>query len=274
MDSPAVDVWPAPLEPLPRGPHSLPRDVVVSSQRARIVRGLIEVVAEKGYVATTVADVIGRAGVSRTTFYQQFKDKEDCFLLAYQNGADAQFRKVVEAVETTTDPLEQIRRNLRAYLGELVAFPASARAFLLEVAAAGPGALAIRDGVRLRYAPSRCSLHGDDPPSGKRSGGSPVINILVLYTSGKPPETPHSEVAVPLAEVRSRGLDDHEVSRCPTPRRGGIALLAKTPGGTLQRRPTPSSRAAGATPTGWSPSAGSSPHRTRPCWISAPARAA
>src|SRR6266511_4356448 len=242
MDSPAVDVWPAPLEPLPRGPHSLPRDVVVSSQRARIVRGLIEVVAEKGYVATTVADVIGRAGVSRTTFYQQFKDKEDCFLLAYQ--------------------------------GELVAFPASARAFLLEVAAAGPGALAIRDGVRLRYAPSRCSLHGDDPPSGKRSGGSPVINILVLYTSGKPPETPHSEVAVPLAEVRSRGLDDHEVSRCPTPRRGGIALLAKTPGGTLQRRPTPSSRAAGATPTGWSPSAGSSPHRTRPCWRSAPARAA
>ncbi len=139
MESHALDVWPAPLEPpepLPRGPHSLPRDVVVRSQRTRMLRALIEVVAEKGYAATTVADVIGRAGVSRTTFYQQFKDKEDCFLVAYRKGADAQFRKVIEAVQTTTEPLQQLRRNLRAYLGELVAYPTSARAFLLEVAAA------------------------------------------------------------------------------------------------------------------------------------------
>src|SRR6266536_1610772 len=120
MESHALDVWPAPLEPpepLPRGPHSLPRDVVVRSQRTRMLRALIEVVAEKGYAATTVADVIGRAGVSRTTFYQQFKDKEDCFLVAYRKGADAQFRKVTEVVESATDPLEQLRRNVRAYLG-------------------------------------------------------------------------------------------------------------------------------------------------------------
>jgi AcrR family transcriptional regulator len=160
MDSPVLDRWPAPPEPLPRGPHSLPRDVVVRSQRTRMLGALVEVVAEKGYAATTVADVTGRAGVSRTTFYQQFKDKEDCFLVAYQKGADAQFRKVLEAVETTTDPLEQLRRNLRAYLGELVAHPAAARAFLLEVAAAGARALAVRAALRLRYAELLLRLHG------------------------------------------------------------------------------------------------------------------
>jgi len=162
MESHALDVWPAPLEPpepLPRGPHSLPRDVVVRSQRTRMLRALIEVVAEKGYAATTVADVIGRAGVSRTTFYQQFKDKEDCFLVAYRKGADAQFRKVIEAVQTTAEPLQQLRRNLRAYLGELVAYPTSARAFLLEVAAAGPRALAIRAALRVRYAELLQQLH-------------------------------------------------------------------------------------------------------------------
>src|ERR671930_1076961 len=124
MEPPVVEVWPGPREPLPRGPHGLPRDVVVKSQRSRMLGALVEVVAEKGYVATTVADVIGRAGVSRTTFYEQFKDKEDCFLIAFQKGGQAQYLKVIEAVRSATDPVEQLRRNLRAYLSELNAFPA------------------------------------------------------------------------------------------------------------------------------------------------------
>ena len=163
MKSPAVDLEalgapPAEalngelLGPLPRGPHGLPRDVVERSQRSRLLLALIEVVAEKGYVATTVADVIGRAGVSRTTFYQQFKDKEDCFLVAYRKGGEAQLRKVLEAVASSSDPLERLRRNVAAYLAELVAYPASARAFLLEVTAAGPRALRVRVELRARYA--------------------------------------------------------------------------------------------------------------------------
>jgi AcrR family transcriptional regulator len=160
MESQAIDVWTAPLEPLPRGPHSLPRHVVVTSQRTRILRSLVQEVADNGYAATTVADVIGRAGVSRTTFYQLFKDKEDCFLVACSGGVEAQFRKVMQAVESTGDPLEQIRRNLRAYLAELVAHPAAARAFLLEGAVAGPHALELRAAVRLRYAELLRTLHG------------------------------------------------------------------------------------------------------------------
>ncbi|HEX6676947.1 MAG TPA: TetR/AcrR family transcriptional regulator [Actinomycetes bacterium] len=162
MESPGFEVPPEaagsatetaePPSSLPRGPHGLPRDVVVRSQRTRMLRALVEVVAEKGYVATTVADVIGRAGVSRTTFYEQFKDKEDCFLIAFQKGGQAQYLKVIEAVRSASDPVEQLRRNVRAYLAELTAFPASARAFLLEVPAAGLRALAIRDQIVDGYA--------------------------------------------------------------------------------------------------------------------------
>lgn len=160
MESPVYDVWPAPRVSLPRGPHGLSRHEVEHSQRSRLERGLVDVVAEKGFVATTVADIIASARVSRTTFYQQFKDKEDCFLHAYRRGADAQFRKVVAAVESATDPLEQLQRNLRAYLGALVDYPACARAFLLEVAAAGPRALAIKDEIERRYVDLLQRLHG------------------------------------------------------------------------------------------------------------------
>jgi AcrR family transcriptional regulator len=159
METKVFDVWPAPRVALPRGPHDLPRDVVERSQRSRLELALVDAVAGKGYVATTVADIIAAAGVSRTTFYQQFKDKEDCFLHAYRRGADAQFRKVVEAVESVSDPLEQLCRNLRAYLGALVDYPACARAFLLEVAAAGPRALAIKDEIELRYVDLLRRLH-------------------------------------------------------------------------------------------------------------------
>jgi AcrR family transcriptional regulator len=160
MESPVFDVWPAPRVALPRGPHGLPRDVVERSQRSRLLGAVVDVVADKGYAATTVADIIAGAGVSRTTFYQQFKDKEDCFLEAYRKGADAQFRKVVEALESATDPLERLRRNVRAYLAALVDYPACARAFLLEVGAAGPRALAIKDEVALRYVDLLRRLHG------------------------------------------------------------------------------------------------------------------
>lgn len=160
MESPVYDVWPAPRGSLPRGPHGLSRHEVEHSQRSRLERALVDVVAEKGFVPTTVADIIASAKVSRTTFYQQFKDKEDCFLHAYRRGADAQFRKVVAAVESATDPLEQLQRNLRAYLGALVDYPACARAFLLEVAAAGPRALAIKDEIEQRYVDLLRRLHG------------------------------------------------------------------------------------------------------------------
>src|SRR5207249_11332900 len=53
---------------LPRGPHGLAREVVQASQRARMLDAMAEAVAEKGYGAVSVADVIARAGVSRKTF--------------------------------------------------------------------------------------------------------------------------------------------------------------------------------------------------------------
>ena len=49
------------------------------SQRSRILDSIVSCCAEKTYAETTIADIVARACVSRTTFYKLFSDKRDCF---------------------------------------------------------------------------------------------------------------------------------------------------------------------------------------------------
>ena len=131
---------------LPRGPHGLSREEVELSQRARLLQAATETVAELGYVKTTVADILARAGVSRATFYQLFSDKEDCFNAAYRENAElvaAVMAAELENVRASTDlnPLARLDRVLDVYLSALRSAPALARVFLVEVYAAGPAAI-------------------------------------------------------------------------------------------------------------------------------------
>ncbi len=113
---------------------------------------MAEVVAESGYAATTVAAVIGRAGVSRKTFYEHFRDKEACFLAAYDTGVEVLLGALRAAGAETEDLLARARARTRAYHQTLAAEPAFARTFLIEVAAAGPAALTRREAVHDRFA--------------------------------------------------------------------------------------------------------------------------
>jgi AcrR family transcriptional regulator len=135
---------------LPRGPHSLSAEEVSTSQRERVIAGVIEEVAEKGYVHTSVAGILKRAGVSRLTFYQLFRDKEDCFVAASASRSRL-LAEVLEAVGTEVaggssgSALARIERILETYFSVLVSEPASAKALMIEVYAAGPRAIEQRN---------------------------------------------------------------------------------------------------------------------------------
>ncbi|MCF3144122.1 TetR/AcrR family transcriptional regulator [Streptomyces platensis] len=139
--------------PLPSGRHHLSREQVVTSQRLRMLTATAEAMKDKGYVGTSVAEIIRRAGVSRETFYQQFRSKEDCFVQAL-DAATKQLAGLLEAAwqsaagspeATRPAPPEEIfRRLLHLYLRTLTEQSAFARLFLVEVYAAGPEAMAIR----------------------------------------------------------------------------------------------------------------------------------
>src|SRR5688572_25236353 len=68
---------------LPPGRHGLPRAFVVQNQRERILAAVGDVVSVAGYRDMSVEDVIVTAGISRRTFYEHFKNKQDAFLAAY-----------------------------------------------------------------------------------------------------------------------------------------------------------------------------------------------
>jgi AcrR family transcriptional regulator len=141
----------APTRPLPRGPHNLTRDDVLSSQRERMLEAIAVVVADKGYANATVSDVVAGAGVSRKTFYEHFGDKEDCFLAAFDSGVEKLLSAIVEAEPDSPGRVERIRARMRAYLCTLAENPEFARTFLIEVFAAGPRALERRAEVHSRF---------------------------------------------------------------------------------------------------------------------------
>ncbi|MCW3066914.1 MAG: TetR/AcrR family transcriptional regulator [Solirubrobacterales bacterium] len=155
-------------EPLPRGRHRLSREQVLRSQRGRMLAAMAEAVAEKGYASTSVADVIGRARVSRETFYEQFADKESCFLAAYDAGVDAMLTTLAAAREeqATDDPMARYERRLATYLESLAAEPAFARTFLIEVYAAGPRALERRRAVMDQFVDAVHEVLADALPRG------------------------------------------------------------------------------------------------------------
>ena len=61
-----------------------PREEAENNQRERLFAAMVATVAEKGYEATTVADLVELSGVSRSAFYRHFDDKQDCFLAAVE----------------------------------------------------------------------------------------------------------------------------------------------------------------------------------------------
>src|SRR5215210_6483568 len=146
---------------LPRGPHGLERDVVLASQRGRMLGAMADAVAAKGYAATTVADVVARAGVSRKTFYEHFRDKEECFLAAFDAGVDLLLAAIVAAQPQDDSWIALMRARVRAYLDTLASNPAFARTFLIEVFAAGPRALERRAEVLRRFARLFRDLHDE-----------------------------------------------------------------------------------------------------------------
>ncbi len=132
-------------ERLPRGPHRLSREEVKSHQRGRIIAALITEAGAKGYGSTTIGDITGRARVSRDTFYEQFANKEQCLLAAY----DATTRELVDQMVAagTSQPsyVEGIRDGVRAYLRFWSERPDAARVCSLDILAAGEEALVHRE---------------------------------------------------------------------------------------------------------------------------------
>lgn len=145
----------ASLRTLPRGPYALPPDEARALQRARLLEAVIGCVARKGYTATSVADILEEAGISRATFYALFTDKEDCFLAAYAESTRELEHTLASALHScgtdATDPADRLRVLLHTWLTALSERPAAAKALLVDIQAAGPAANTFRQAAIERF---------------------------------------------------------------------------------------------------------------------------
>lgn len=137
---------------LPSGRHGLGRSFVAANQRERILAAVAQATAELGYAEMNVEAIIARAGVSRRTFYEHFKNKEDAFLAAYDAVIHQQARHIRRAYLTETTVRKRLRAGIRAYMEFMAGEPEFARMCIVEVLAAGPRAIARRNEAMRMFA--------------------------------------------------------------------------------------------------------------------------
>jgi AcrR family transcriptional regulator len=126
-------------KPLPE--PSGERPAVARDQRERIYAAMVTSVAERGYPATRVADVVELAGVPRSVFYELFDDKLDCFVQTLE--AIIVLAEAAMAVELVRDEPwdERLRSSFARLVDLIVAQPAAARLCLVDSYVAGPEAV-------------------------------------------------------------------------------------------------------------------------------------
>lgn len=95
---------------LPHGPHRLERNEVVLHQRTRIHGAMVEAIGRNGYEGTSVKQVIALAGVSRRSFYEQFANKEACFLATCDLIVRRELKQIRRVYLATDGPLEERAR--------------------------------------------------------------------------------------------------------------------------------------------------------------------
>lgn len=135
-----------PLFPrLSGGPSGLPPDRVAKHQKARLEGAMVEAVARHGYAGTTVRELVTLAGVSKTTFYEHFEGKQDCFLATFEEIVSQVAIWVGEAYRSGGDFRERLIAGLSTFMGLAENEPAAASLVSVESLTLGAAGVAHRE---------------------------------------------------------------------------------------------------------------------------------
>ncbi len=116
------------------------RDEVARNQRARLYGAMIEAISERGYPRTTVAQVIALAGVSRRAFYEQFENREACFLATYDIVVARARKLVIDGWARERGWENRMHGACKALLDDIAESPKGPRLVLVDSLGVGPRA--------------------------------------------------------------------------------------------------------------------------------------
>jgi AcrR family transcriptional regulator len=103
---------------------------------------MVEAVAERGYERTSVKQVIGLAGVSRRSFYEQFANKEECFLAVLDEFVNEAVETVRPRMVASSSWPESVYKGVGAFVEYLAAHQALLRIAFIDLFEVGPGMIA------------------------------------------------------------------------------------------------------------------------------------
>jgi AcrR family transcriptional regulator len=129
---------PNPLAPGRPGPSS---DEVAASHRERILFAAAQLAEQKGYNATTVADITCLAGIDGRAFYAAFADKQDAFMAVHEIGVQQVMNAIASAYFAATGWPERIWQAGAAFTEFLQNDPMVAHVGFVEAYAVGPAAV-------------------------------------------------------------------------------------------------------------------------------------
>jgi AcrR family transcriptional regulator len=125
----------------------LPREFVAVHKRRRIMDAIAELSAERGYEATSIGDIVRRAGVARKTLYDNFEGKEEVFLTALDSAIAEALSRTEAACQSAgeEDWAVRVEAGLAALLNFVAEQPAAARMCAIESLSATPASSARYD---------------------------------------------------------------------------------------------------------------------------------
>ncbi|HSS43063.1 MAG TPA: TetR/AcrR family transcriptional regulator [Solirubrobacterales bacterium] len=118
---------------------------VASHQKARLEGAMVEAVARHGFAGTTLRELVALAGVSKSTFYEHFDSKQDCFLSTFDEIVAEVGERVGQAYREHDDFRTRLVAALAAFMDMAVAEPAAARLAAVESLTLGAAGVAHRE---------------------------------------------------------------------------------------------------------------------------------
>lgn len=119
---------------------------------SRLLEGMAQAVAAKGYAQTSIADIVGVASVSRRTFYEHFASKAECLIALYGAASHNALKVLREAIDPAHGWEEQVDQALGAYLATMAANPVLMRTLFIEILGLGAEGLEARRRVNQEIA--------------------------------------------------------------------------------------------------------------------------
>lgn len=160
----------------------MPPDQVARHQKARLEGAMVEAVARHGYAGTTMRELVTLAGVSKTTFYEHFESKQDCFLATFDEIISQLSARVGEAYRSGGDFRERLVAGLGAFMDLAVEEPGAAALTAVESLALGAAGVEHRE--RAAHAFEVLIQQSFDSSPGKRQVAPVTVRAIVAGIRG------------------------------------------------------------------------------------------